>query len=155
MFCLFWLRFGTNSYSRKELRKCNGKNVLFLHNRWWITINFFSRMEEGTQISITNPGFQKGSWNLGRCVSQCLGVAPFWPWLLHILFPKNACVWKVLHGDEKFKQKRLIKTLVFHAQCITYSVLGCERLAKKLFKLLKLRAECELQLQTTGQLFFT
>lgn len=58
-------------------------------------------------------------------------------------FSKNACVWKALHGGEKFEQKRLIKVWVFHAQCITYSALGCELLAKKLFKYYS-GAECEL-----------
>ena len=45
-----------------------------------ITLRFFlfSRLEEGTQISITNPGLQGGSWNLERWCFQRLEVSPFW-----------------------------------------------------------------------------
>lgn len=39
---------------------------------------FFFRMEEGTHISITNSGLQRGSWNLGKWCFQCLEVIPFW-----------------------------------------------------------------------------
>ena len=124
---------GTKSYSRKELRKY-WENVLFLcTDDEWLLIFFqdggrYSDLHYKSLIS-------KRELEFGKVCFQCSGGCSFLaPWPRVHSFSKNACVWKVLHGDEKFKQKRLIKTLVFHAQCVTYSVLGCELLAKKLFK---------------------
>lgn len=87
------------------------KNVLSLRTYSWVTntfyiFTFFFKMEKGTQSSITNLEFPRGSWKLGRRCFQCLGVAPFW--LLErvcTLFPRMLVFGKYFMVVKNLKRK--------------------------------------------------
>lgn len=99
----------------------------------WVTPSHFHfcplfREEEGPQISTTHP-VPRGNCNLDRGLSSVCSFLPSGSLTKCAVFSsRNACIWKVLCGGERFEQEKINQRLDLHAQCITCLVLGCELL---------------------------